>query len=101
MYAVCMDLYIHVCEPPGILLVLWRLGFVRIGSLWTDEIHFAPLKQPRGTIGSLVFTGESSFQGFFGGAKWISQPSTVCARNQYVGSEFGSSFGSSNGHVQS
>ena len=25
----------------------------------------------------LVFTRESSFQGFLGGAKWISQPSTV------------------------
>ena len=38
--------------------------------LWMDEIHFAPLGN-HGNPCLLVFSGESSFQGFLGGAKWI------------------------------
>ena len=39
--------------------------------LWMDEFlhHF---EKPRGTIVCLVFTRESSIQGFVSGAKWIS-----------------------------
>ena len=43
--------------------------------LWMDEIlhHFESM----GSHCALAFGGESSVQAFLGGAKWISQPSTI------------------------
>ena len=73
-------------------------GFLR-DTVDGCEIHFAPPKKPWNDdspgfkvvrngfprflkrlwnplfVHLLIFTGESSFQGFLGGAKWISQPS--------------------------
>ena len=45
--------------------------------LWVDEIRFAPLCNHGKPLVVGIYRGIESFQGFLGGAKWISQPSTV------------------------
>ena len=55
-------------------LMSWALGFAKICFiLWMDEILHQ--FETNGNHCSLVFTGESSFQGFLGGAGF--RPSTV------------------------
>ena len=75
-------------KPPGDRRFESLCPFARVplsAILWMDEIlhHQATMRHHC----LLVFTGESIFQGFSGGAKWISQPSTVATGSTGKGYE--------------